>query len=96
MLIRKKPISFEIFCLKKYSHGKDSKKLTQIYKMIKLSFCHGITASLLNLAEDSPEMYLWKKLSKKTEFLMQLLVTFLRTKSAFLSVSFLSKQTIVE
>ena len=35
MLIGKKPISFEIFCLKKYSHGKVSKKLTQIYKMNK-------------------------------------------------------------
>ena len=31
------------------------KKLTQIYQMIKLCFCQGLTASLLNLAEDSPE-----------------------------------------
>ena len=64
--------------------------------MIKLSFCQGLTASLLNLAEDSPETYLWKKLSKYTEFLMQLFVTFLGTKSALLGASFLSKQTFVK
>ena len=39
----KKLIIFEIFCRKKYSHGKDSKKMTQFYQMVKLPFCQGLT-----------------------------------------------------
>ena len=66
MRIGKKHIIFEIFCRRKRSHGKDSKKLTQIYQMIKLSFFQGLTASLLNLVEDSLETAIYgRKLANR-------------------------------